>query len=144
MRMATIKISHRFFAIPLEQVREFLSPKWPTKVPMAPEPVMGILNLRGDILTAYDLADRVGVTSNPLEEGPYYAVVLLSTGAAAIAVDLPGDVFDWDEGQLNPTPPALESAWPGGFKGVFDTPLGAVAWIDVENLLKAKDEEITR
>ena len=103
---------------------------------------MGILNLRGDIITAYEVAPRLGAQPRRLEEGPYYMVAFVEHGVAAVAVDMPGDVYEWHEDHLSPTPPALRTGGADYFNGVFDTELGVVPWLNLETLVSQKTLQV--
>ena len=65
------------FALPLEAVREVVTPQPPfARVPRASEAVRGAMNLRGRVVAVVDLAPLVGLGPQPLEPGQGQVVVL--------------------------------------------------------------------
>jgi chemotaxis signal transduction protein len=52
----TFRLGGRLYGIRVERVQEVLKPMPLTPVPLAPAAVRGLLNLRGQIVTALDLA----------------------------------------------------------------------------------------
>jgi chemotaxis signal transduction protein len=54
------RLGHRTFGIPLDQVREVARVERVHPVPLAPPHVMGLLNLRGQVLTLLHTAGLLG------------------------------------------------------------------------------------
>lgn len=48
------------FGLPIKVVKEIISYSHPTYIPMMPKPVIGVINLRGDVLPVVDLNLRLG------------------------------------------------------------------------------------
>lgn len=63
------------FALPLLQVREVIAIPETTKVPFTPYYFVGIMNLRGQILSIIDLAKRIGI--NPSQSAKERAVIIV-------------------------------------------------------------------
>ena len=68
-----------------------------TGVPLAPEVVAGLINLRGQIVTAIDLRRRLGVRDRPADELPMNVVVRTGDGAVSLLVDEIGDVVEVEQ-----------------------------------------------
>ncbi len=65
------------FALPLEAVREVVTPQPPfARVPRASEAVRGAMNLRGRVVAVVDLAPLVGLPPQALGPGQGQVVVL--------------------------------------------------------------------
>ena len=65
------------FALPLEAVREVVTPQPPfARVPRASEAVRGAMNLRGRVVAVVDLAPLVGLPPQGLSPGQGQVVVL--------------------------------------------------------------------
>ncbi len=65
------------FAIPLKQVREVLAPPELTPLPFMPRYHLGIMNLRGGIVSVLDLRLRLGC---PAADSPETAIVIHDDG----------------------------------------------------------------
>jgi len=57
-QLCTFYVGDGYFGIPVGQVQEVVRPQPITPVPLAPKVVRGLINLRGQILTAIDLRNR--------------------------------------------------------------------------------------
>lgn len=51
-QFCTFHVGEGYFGIPVERVQEVVRPQPITPVPLAPKVVRGLINLRGQILTA--------------------------------------------------------------------------------------------
>ena len=117
---ATFRIGNLFFGIDVHQVQEVIRLQELTAVPLAPTTIQGLINLRGQIITAIDLRKRLSLESRPLGEEPMTIVVRLQEETVSFLVDTIGDVIDVDQGQFEHTPesivPAIRDLTDGVFK----------------------------
>ena len=60
-RLILFQACDEWFGLPLEWVREIQPLEGVTRVPNAPAEILGILNLRGRVLTLFDLAGCLGI-----------------------------------------------------------------------------------
>src|SRR5262245_42614993 len=65
-----------------------------TRVPLAPPVVRGLINLRGQIVTAIDLRRRLELPERPADQLPLNVVVQTDDGAVSLLVDEIGDVLE--------------------------------------------------
>lgn len=102
-------------------------------------PVIGIVNLRGDIVPAVDLRRVLGLTQAPFTIETPMVICRSATGLVALLVDEVDDVLLLDEGCVQPTPPlhALASK----MRGVARLASGLVYLLDLEAVLDGVTEE---
>jgi purine-binding chemotaxis protein CheW len=62
-RLILFQASDEWFALPIAWVREIQPLEGMTRVPNAPPEILGIMNLRGRILTLFSLATALGIPS---------------------------------------------------------------------------------
>jgi len=96
-----------YFGLDVRRVQEIIRYQEMTRVPLAPQVVHGLINLRGQIVTAIDLRRRLELPDRPPEELPVNVVVQTDDGAVSLLVDEIGDVLDVDEKSFEPTPDTL-------------------------------------
>jgi purine-binding chemotaxis protein CheW len=103
----TFYIEDQFFGIEVLKVQEVLQHLEMTPVPMAPEVIKGLINLRGQIVTAVDMRRRLGL--NPRDDGsPSMNIVVRSEdGAVSLLVDEIGDVLEVTSDSYEPAPDNL-------------------------------------
>ena len=91
------------YGIDALRVQEIVQARSTTPVPLAPNVVTGLMNLRGQIVTVLDVRKRLGV---PPRASATTAIVVVQTadGAIGLMVDEIGDVIDVTEEQVEPPP----------------------------------------
>ncbi len=96
-----------FFGIEVQQVQEVIRYQELTRVPLASRVVSGLMNLRGQIVTAIDLRQRLGLAERPAGTLPMNVVVRIDEGATSLLVDEIGDVQEVDREAFEPVPDTL-------------------------------------
>src|SRR5271168_499959 len=91
-------------------VQEIIRKLEMTKVPLAPAVVSGLINLRGQIVTAVDLRRRLELDPAPPEMQTMNVVVRSEDGPVSLLVDEIGDVVEVDEATFEPPPETLRSS----------------------------------
>jgi purine-binding chemotaxis protein CheW len=91
---STFHIGDLFFGIEVVKVQEVLRWQEMTRVPLAPEVIEGLINLRGQIVTALDMRRRLGLSPAPPGSTPMNMVIRCDDGAVSLLVDEIGDVIE--------------------------------------------------
>jgi purine-binding chemotaxis protein CheW len=106
-QFCTFYVDGLYFGIEVLKVQEVIRHQEMTRVPLASPVIKGLINLRGQIVTAIDLRHRLELP--PLEEGkrPMNVVVRTSDGAVSLLADEIGDVVNVGDAALAPTPETL-------------------------------------
>src|SRR5206468_4583870 len=86
-----------FFGVDVLTVQEVICYQEMTRVPLASKVVSGLINLRGQIVTAIDLRRRLELRERPADRLPMNVVVRTDDGAVSLLVDEIGDVLEVDE-----------------------------------------------
>jgi purine-binding chemotaxis protein CheW len=89
----TFFLDGHYFGIDVLKVQEVIRHQEMTRVPLAPPVVLGLINLRGQIVMAIDLRRRLGLTDRPASQLPVNVVVSTDEGAISLLVDEIGDVL---------------------------------------------------
>jgi chemotaxis signal transduction protein len=69
-QLCTFFVDSLFLGIEVEKVQEITRYQQMTRVPLAPAVVGGLINLRGQIVTAIDLRRRLDLSDRPAEMSP--------------------------------------------------------------------------
>ncbi|MFN3198628.1 MAG: chemotaxis protein CheW [Bradymonadia bacterium] len=107
-QFCTFFLDNHFFGVEVNHVQEVLRYQEMTPVPQAPDTIRGLINLRGQIVTAIDLRRRLAFEPLPEEAKPMNVVVGTDDGTVSFLVDRIGDVLTVDEGQYEAPPETLE------------------------------------
>ena len=107
-QLATFRLDGDLYGIEVEHVQEVLRSQQLTRVPLAPTAVAGLINLRGQVVTAIELRERLGRPPRPEGTDPVVIVVRLHGEAVSMLVDSIADVVDVDAGDFEAPPDTLE------------------------------------
>jgi purine-binding chemotaxis protein CheW len=118
-QFCTFVIQGILFGVEVEKVQEVIRHQGMTPVPLAPEVVAGLINLRGQIVTAIDLRRRLGVRDRADGDLPMNVVVRTSDGAVSLLVDEIGDVVEVLEQDFEQAPDTLDSTSRELVRGVY-------------------------
>ena len=109
-QLATFSVDGRFLGVDVARVREVLRPQELTRVPLAPPQIAGLINLRGEIVTAFDLRVALGRAQRDQDDRPMNVVVATEHGPVSMLVDDVSDVLDLDEGSIERPPSTLRGS----------------------------------
>jgi purine-binding chemotaxis protein CheW len=118
-QFSTFFVADLFFGVDVLHVQEVLRSQQMTTVPQAPAVIEGLINLRGQIVTAIDMRRRLGLSERPRDRTPINMVVRTSDGAVSLLVDEIGDVLDVDSGAYERPPQNLDPAAKDLIRGVY-------------------------
>jgi purine-binding chemotaxis protein CheW len=90
-----------------------------TRVPQAPAVIEGLINLRGQIVSAIDMRRRLGLPVRTGDHPPMNMVVRTEDGAVSLLVDEIGDVLDVDSSAYERPPENLDHAARDVILGVY-------------------------
>jgi purine-binding chemotaxis protein CheW len=107
-----------------------------TRVPKAPEYVLGILNLRGEIVTIIDLGKKLGLKSTELIEKNRNIIVNSNGEHIGLMVEQISDVFQAEWEKIEAPPANIGGVQGKYFTGVFKTEDRLIGILDVEKVLE--------
>jgi purine-binding chemotaxis protein CheW len=100
----TFFIGKSQFCIPAEKVVEINRNCDYTIVPGAPEVIKGILNLRGQLIVAFDMSSLLGVASEPSLSNAVSILVKVDSSTISLMVDRVGDILVLGESTFESPP----------------------------------------
>src|SRR5260221_7936462 len=106
-----------------------------TRVPLAPPVVRGLINLRGQIVTAIDLRRRLEFPERPSGEAPVNVVVQTTDGAVSLLVDEIGDVLEVSDAAFERSPDTLQGEARKFIRGAYKLDDRLLLLLDTEKLL---------
>ena len=109
-QLATFHVGDLYCGIDVLKVQEVMRHHMMTKVPLAPAVIRGLINLRGQIVTAVDLRRRLGLAERAEGAPPMNVVVRTNEGVASFLVDSIGDVVEISESSFERAPDTLVGA----------------------------------
>ncbi len=107
MRCFTVMVDGRTYGISVEAIHTVFQIVAVTPVPLAPYQILGLVNLRGKIVTAVSLRRRLRADPTALEPSNLAVGVEHRGESFALVVDEVGDVLMLDRGSQIDVPPHL-------------------------------------
>lgn len=106
-RLVTFTLDDRTYGVGVGAVQEVLRGLPRTRIPLAPRTLAGLINLRGQVLSAVDLRERLELPTRQEDAEPMLVVIRVAGEPVALLVDSIGSVVDVDETQFEPPPDTL-------------------------------------
>jgi purine-binding chemotaxis protein CheW len=109
-RMVTFTLDGRLYGVDVDAVQEVLRGQTRTRIPLAPGTLAGLINLRGQVLSAIDLRVQLELPVRDAETEPMLVVIRVAGEPVALLVDTIGSVVDVDTDQFEPPPDTLSGS----------------------------------
>jgi purine-binding chemotaxis protein CheW len=139
VELATFYVGDALCGMDILKVQEINKLMQMTKVPQAPEYVMGILNLRGQIVTIIDLGKKLGLGETDLDTDPRNIIVNSSGGHVGLLVRRISDVVEADMERREPAPANMGGIQGEFFTGVYKTDKTLIGILNIDKVLSIED-----
>ncbi len=136
----TFRVGPLFLGIDVAKVQEVLRYQPMTSVPLAPPVVKGLINLRGQIITALDLRQMLKLTPFEGTEQPMNVVVRTGTEVVSLLVDSIGDVIEVQPSSFENLPETVAGHLRAVLSGVFKLERELLLTMEVTALIDSKRE----
>jgi len=138
-QFCTFLLDDHVFGTPVPKVQEVIQHQEMTRVPLAPEVVSGLINLRGQIVSAIDLRRRLGLEDRPAGQLPMNVVVRTNDGAVSLLVDEIGDVIEVEQETLESPPETLQGFAREVVSGVYKLSGRLLLALDIDKIVDLSD-----
>lgn len=118
-QLLTLYVDNQPFALNVADIQDVLVTPTVTLVPLSDEVVLGLINLRGRIVTALDLGVRLGLRPSGAQEGNMSVIVESNEELFSIVADRIGEVVEFQENEFIKNPPNLDERWKNLSSGVY-------------------------
>ena len=139
IELATFYVGNALCGMDILKVQEINKIMQMTKVPQAPEYVLGILNLRGQIVTIIDLGKKLGLGGTDISQDTRNIIVNSSGGHVGLLVRQISDVVSADMDKKERPPANMGGIQGEYFTGVFKTDSELIGILDVDKVLGMED-----
>jgi purine-binding chemotaxis protein CheW len=121
-QFCTFYLEGLYFGIEVTRVQEVIRYQEMTPVPLAPGVIAGLINLRGQIVTAIDLRRRLELTPRAPAQLPTNVVVRSEDGTVSLLVDEIGDVLEVPGDAFEQVPETLSGVARSLILGAYKLP----------------------
>lgn len=131
----TVYIAGQLFGLNIDRVHDVFLPESITPVPLSAPEIKGVLNLRGRIVTAIDMNQRLSLPQQETE-GNGMAVGIEYRGESyGLIIDNVGEVLRLNANQIESNPSNLDARWRSISSGVCRLKDKLMLVLDVERTL---------
>jgi len=136
-QFCTFHLGGNYYGLDVLRVQEVVRNQPLTRVPLAPGAVRGLVNLRGQIVTAIDLRARLELPAHDEREEAVSIIVQMDDGAVSFAVDQIGDVLELPDEQFEAPPETLRGAVRDFVHGAYKLPEQLLVILNPERIVSA-------
>ncbi|MFA5263370.1 MAG: chemotaxis protein CheW [Opitutaceae bacterium] len=104
----TFTVDRYFLGIPVDHVQEVVRHQELSRVPLSRPEVRGLINLRGQIVTAIDLRCRLRLPALPAGENSMNVFIKTPEGTVSLLVDQIEDVLEVSDETVEQAPATLQ------------------------------------
>lgn len=135
-QLCGFKIGSGFYAISVLDVQEVIKPQLVTKVPASPSYIQGLINLRGQIVTAISLKSLFGLENAATKNEDYMNIIVRSGESLySLVVDEILDVIDVDDSTFEATPDTIDEKVRVLISGVYKLDTNLLMLLDLNKTL---------
>lgn len=134
--LTTFHIGDDFFGIEVMKVQEVTSTPIIVPVPLAPQFVRGLINLRGQLATAMGLRELFKVENSVVVPNPMSVVCRIEGNLVSLIVDSIGDVVEADGRDFEPPPDTLPEGLKQFVKGIYKMNGKLLSVLDLDKISK--------
>ena len=135
LRWVTFQLDKEVYGVNVMQVQEVLRYTDIAPVPGAPAYVLGIINLRGNVVTIIDTRLRFGLSPAEVTDNTRIIIIEVDKQVVGILVDKVSEVVDLYQHEIDPAPNVGTDANSKFIKGVCYRNDCLMILIDLEKLL---------
>ncbi|MDW3224785.1 MAG: chemotaxis protein CheW [Paracoccaceae bacterium] len=135
MEYLSFQVGGEDYAIDIRLVREIRGWTTPSPMPDAPAFVLGVINLRGEVLPLLDLAARLGLTTQDATERNVTIVAEVDNGQIGLLVDAVSDIVVLSEDDMQPAPDIANAGQQSSVRALTFIGEETVRILDLEAIL---------
>lgn len=135
VRILIINIGDHYFGTPIHEIHDVIQRQKTTQVPLTQNSIIGLLNLRGHIVTEVSMATALNIQSSKDTVKKYSIVIGQKGELYSLAIDDIGDVIDVDTSSIEHIPETVDRSWITIATGVVRLPDKLIVILDLESLI---------
>lgn len=135
LRLVTFRVEQDLFAVEVMRVQEVVLGQPLTEVPLVDAAIRGLMNLRGQVVPAFELRRVLGYADRRTDQLPIHFIVTHRDGPVSLLVDEQGDYLELNRSWLREPPPTLERRLAACLVGVCELPDSLLLVLDVDRAI---------
>jgi purine-binding chemotaxis protein CheW len=136
----TFTVAGQMFGLPISRVQDVFKPSRITRVPLAGAQIAGVLNLRGRIVTAIDMRQRIEAEQRENDASPMAIGIEAKGESFGLLVDAVGEVLSLQDVEREPNPINLGGNLAALSDGIYRLEGHLLVVLDVDRVLDLRAE----
>jgi purine-binding chemotaxis protein CheW len=136
----TFTVAGQMFGLRISRVQDVFKPSRITRVPLAGAQIAGVLNLRGRIVTAIDMRQRIEAEQRENEASPMAIGIEAKGESFGLLVDAVGEVLSLQDVEREPNPINLGGNLAALSDGIYRLEGHLLVVLDVDRVLDLRAE----
>lgn len=129
------------YAVTIDQVQEIINVTEITRVPRAPFHILGVFNLRGKVIPAIDLKQRLSLGSTTVTDVSRLVVVKVGEHVVGFLVDGVSETTTVDKVAIEPASVMMGSVSQDVVEGIVKIGSRLLTWLNLERVLVKSGDE---
>jgi purine-binding chemotaxis protein CheW len=142
-QLSTFHVGKYLFGVDVALVQEIVRLQTITPVPLSGKDIAGLINLRGEVLTAIDVRARLGLPPSGGERPQVNVVVRVDDEPVSLLVDEIGGVVEVSQIPFEGTPSTVNSRVGSLLLGAYTMPEKLLLALDARALLAFEESRST-
>lgn len=139
-QLCTFFLHDLYLGVDVTRVQEVIRAQPMTRIPLASREVRGLINLRGQIVTALELRERLGFPPRADDRPPMNVVVRTGDSTVSLLVDEIGDVVEVSDEAFERVPETVSPAMREMFTGIYKLSPKLLLVLNTEHAISARAE----
>ncbi len=140
-QLVIFQLAGERYGVNIQDVREIIRTQAVTKIPSAPEHVLGVIDLRDTVIPVIDLRQRLALDTHDENDDNRIVVVEADGQQVGVLVDAVQEVLRIGEDRVQANSPIVTTADSYYIEGVARLDEGLLILLDIEKAL-ARDSEV--
>ncbi len=143
LKLVGFRLGNEEYAVDILKIKEIKLLMEVTRVPKAPAFVVGVINLRGDIVPIIDLRKKLRLPSIEFDEDTRIIIVEIEQKKCGVIVDGVSEVITMDERSILPPPAIIKGSIDSAYlKGVGKIGERILILLDLDKILTSNEVEV--
>ena len=138
-QLITFKVGNELYGIEILKIQELIAFKDVTPVPNLPDFIIGVINLRGNVIPVIDLRKKFSMTSKEYNKFNVIIVLSLENRMVGVVVDSVQDVVSLPESMYSETPNFTTKIDTAFIKSISNIDGNLVVILDTEKILSLEE-----
>lgn len=140
----SFSLGNEEYGIEIRHIIEIIVLQEITKVPDMPDFIIGVINLRGHVISVMDIRKRFGLETRDYDDRTCIIVVNINDISVGLIVDTVNEVVDIPESEIDPPPKTHSGVGSNYIQGMGKIGSKVKILLDIEKILYEEELEQIR